>query len=75
VPVAQAGDTHHPSRRTLPATRTVEEIKEMGVVIIIIILRLTKRKQQEIGRRLGTNYRRKIDRWRTSQVLPKIQVI
>jgi hypothetical protein len=71
--VAHAGDTHHPSRRTLLATRTVEVIKEVG--IIIIILRLTKRKQQEIGRRLGTNYRRKIDQWRTSQVLSKIQVI
>jgi hypothetical protein len=53
----------------------VEEIKEVGVNIIIIILRLTRRKQQEIGRRLGTNYRRKIDRWRNSQVLSKIQVI
>jgi transcriptional regulator len=37
----------------------VEVIKEVG--IIILVLRLTKRKQQEIGRRLGTNYRRKIN--------------
>jgi hypothetical protein len=49
----------------------VEVIKEVGI-IIIIVFRLTKRKQQEIGRRLGTNYRKKIDQWRTSQVLSKI---
>jgi hypothetical protein len=58
-----AGDTHRPSRRTLPATRIVEVIKEVGILIIIIITRLTRRKQLGIERKLGINYRRKNDRW------------
>jgi hypothetical protein len=45
-------------------TRSKELVMYDG--IIIMILRLTERKQQEIGRKLRTNYRRKIDWWRAS---------
>jgi hypothetical protein len=67
--MAQAGDTHHPSHQTLPATRTVE------VVETITITRLVRRKQLEIGRRLGTSYRRRIDQWITLLGLLRTHVI